>query len=66
MRDVYIASAVRTAIGKFGGALATLSAADLGVAAVKEAISRSCIEAEEVDEVVVGHARQAGSGPNLT
>jgi len=45
MRSVFIASAVRTPIGKFGGALASLSAADLGVIAVKEALARAGIEA---------------------
>ena len=41
MKSVFIASAVRTAIGKFGGALAPLSAVDLGVVAVKEAVARA-------------------------
>ncbi|HEY2385110.1 MAG TPA: acetyl-CoA C-acetyltransferase [Terriglobia bacterium] len=64
MKPVFIASAVRTAIGKFGGTLASLSAADLGVIAVKEAISRAGIEPGEVNEVIIGHARGAGNGPN--
>jgi acetyl-CoA C-acetyltransferase len=64
MRSVFIASAVRTAIGKFGGALAPLSAVDLGVVAVKEALSRARIEATAVHEVIIGHARGAGNGPN--
>src|SRR5881409_803352 len=64
MRSVFIASAVRTPIGKFGGALASLSAADLGVIAVKEAIARAGIEAAAVGEVIIGHARGAGNGPN--
>ena len=65
MGAVYIAAAVRTPIGKFGGSLRDLTAADLGIAAVKEALSRSGVEASAVDEVIVGHARQAGNGPNL-
>src|SRR4051812_36314046 len=65
MTGVYIASAVRTPIGKFGGALLDMSAADLGVAAVTEALSRAAIEPEAVEEVIVGHARQAGNGPNI-
>ena len=65
MMGVYIASAVRTPIGKFGGSLLEMSAADLGVAVVKEALLRSGVEQAAVDEVVVGHARQAGNGPNL-
>jgi acetyl-CoA C-acetyltransferase len=64
MRSVFIASAVRTAIGKFGGALGSLSAADLGVVAVKEALARSGVEPAAVNEVIMGHARGAGSGPN--
>src|SRR6266581_2385535 len=64
MNSVFIASAVRTAIGKFGGALSSLSAADLGVIAVKEALTRSGIEPSGVNEVIIGHARGAGNGPN--
>src|SRR5215470_8276878 len=64
MRSVFIASAARTAIGKFGGALASLSAADLGVIAVEEALSRAAIEPAAVNEVIIGHARGAGNGPN--
>lgn len=64
MPSVLIASAVRTPIGKFGGSLAALSAADLGVIAVREAILRADIEPAVVNEVIVGHARQAGNGPN--
>src|SRR4030095_10900827 len=64
MKSVFIASAVRTAIGKFGGTLAPLSAADLGVIAVREAMSRANIEPAGVNEVIMGHARGAGNGPN--
>ena len=64
MRPVFIVSAVRTAIGKFGGALASLSAVDLGVIAVEAALARSGIEGIAVDEVIIGHARGAGNGPN--
>ena len=49
MRSVFIASAVRTAIGKFGGALASLSAVDLGVIAVEGALARAGIEAFAVN-----------------
>ncbi len=65
MESVLIASAVRTPIGKFGGSLAHLTAADLGVIAVKEALKRAGVEAEAVTETIVGHARQAGNGPNV-
>jgi acetyl-CoA C-acetyltransferase len=64
MRNVYIVSAVRTPIGKFGGALASWTAVDLGVAAVREALVRAGITSDRVDEVYIGHARQAGNGPN--
>ena len=64
MKSVVIVSAVRTAIGKFGGALAALSAVDLGVTAVEAALSRSRIDPTEVNEVIIGHARGAGNGPN--
>jgi acetyl-CoA C-acetyltransferase len=61
----FIIAAVRTPMGKFGGALQSLTAADLGVAAARAALERSGIEARRVDEVVFGCARQAGVGPNI-
>src|SRR6516225_3591551 len=64
MRSVFIASAVRTAIGNFGGMLSSLSAADLGVIAVREALARARVEGSTVQEVIIGHARGAGNGPN--
>ena len=64
MRSVFILSAVRTAIGKFGGSLRDFSAPDLGVVAAQAALERAGVFAEEVEEVVFGHARQAGNGPN--
>ena len=64
MRPVYVLSAARTPIGKFGGAFASLSAADLGEVAAKAAIERSGLPAAAVDETIFGHARQAGGGPN--
>ena len=65
MESVFIASAARTPIGKFGGSLAQFSAADLGVFAVKAALERSGVEPAAVGETIIGHARQAGNGPNL-
>ena len=65
MKNVYLASAVRTPIGKFGGSLAGLSAADLGVAAAKESLRRSGIAAKRVNDSIWGCARQAGGGPNV-
>ena len=64
MRPVYVLSAARTPIGKFGGAFASLSAADLGEVAAKAALERSGLPAAAVDETIFGHARQAGGGPN--
>ena len=64
MTDVYILSAVRTPIGKFGGSLASLTAADMGVVAAKAAIERAGIEPAQVEETIFGNARQAGGGPN--
>ncbi len=65
MQGVYILSAVRTPIGKFGGALASLTAADMGVLAAKAAIERAGIEPAHVEETILGNARQAGGGPNV-
>jgi len=62
---VYLAGTVRTPIGNFGGALAGSSAAHLGGVAASSAIARSGVPREAVDELVFGHARQAGNGPNL-
>jgi acetyl-CoA C-acetyltransferase len=64
VQAVYILSAVRTAIGKFGGTLASLTAADMGVVAAKAAIERAGVRPEQVDETIFGNARQAGGGPN--
>jgi len=64
LHDVYILSAVRTPIGKFGGSLASMTAADMGVAAAKAAIGRAGIQADQVEETIFGNARQAGGGPN--
>jgi len=60
---IYLAGAVRTPIGKFGGSLAGLSAPDLGVAAAKEALRRAGVPGTAVNETIFGHGRQAGQGP---
>jgi acetyl-CoA C-acetyltransferase len=65
MREVVLAGAVRTPIGRFGGSLAGLSAAQLGAAAAREALGRSGIAPGQVDEAIFGCARQAGGGPNV-
>ncbi|MGC2821302.1 MAG: acetyl-CoA C-acetyltransferase [Candidatus Sulfotelmatobacter sp.] len=64
MQAVYILSAVRTPIGKFGGSLASLTSADMGVVAAKAAIERAGIQPDQVEETIFGSARQAGGGPN--
>jgi acetyl-CoA C-acetyltransferase len=64
LTTVYILSAVRTPIGKFGGALASLSAADMGVVAAKAALERAAVPPDQVEETIFGNARQAGGGPN--
>src|ERR1700674_1316143 len=64
MQNVYILSAVRTPIGKFGGSLASMTAADMGVVAAKSAIERAGIRPERIEETIIGNARQAGGGPN--
>jgi len=64
MENVYILSAVRTPIGKFGGSLASMSAADMGVVAAKAAIERSGVQPHQIEEAIFGNARQAGGGPN--
>ena len=64
MPDVFILSAARTPIGKFGGSLASLTAVDLGVVAAKAAMNRAGIDAKQIEEAIFGNARQAGGGPN--
>jgi acetyl-CoA C-acetyltransferase len=64
LQAVYILSAVRTPIGKFGGSLSSLTAADLGVVAAKAAIERARVQPEQIEESIFGNARQAGGGPN--
>jgi acetyl-CoA C-acetyltransferase len=64
LHAVYILSGVRTPIGKFGGSLASLTAADMGVVAAKAAMERAGIQPEQVEETIFGNARQAGGGPN--
>jgi len=60
MREVVIASAVRTPIGTFHGAFSNVSAADLGTVAIKEALKRANITPESVDETILGNVLQAG------
>ena len=64
-QDIYLVAAVRTPIGKFGGTLASLTAAQLGTESAKATLARSGIDPKAVDEVIFGNARQAGVGPNV-
>ncbi len=64
-RNVVVAGAVRSAIGRFGGALAGVHVADLGAVVAREALLRAGLDSGRVDETIVGHARQAGNGPNV-
>jgi acetyl-CoA C-acetyltransferase len=64
LQAVYILSAVRTPIGKFGGSLASLTAADMGAVAAEAAIERAGVQPEQIEETIFGNARQAGGGPN--
>ena len=62
---VLLAGAVRTPIGRFGGSLAGTTAAHLGGVVAAAALERAGVPRDAVDEVLFGHARQAGNGPNL-
>ena len=64
MQDVFIISAVRTPIGKFGGSLASLTAVDMGEIAARAALDRAGVQGAQVEETIFGNARQAGGGPN--
>ncbi|HEV3061881.1 MAG TPA: thiolase family protein [Vicinamibacterales bacterium] len=64
LRDVVILGAQRTPIGKYGGSFRDVHPAELGAVASRAAIERSGLTASDVDEVLMGHGRQAGSGPN--
>ena len=61
---IVLCSPVRTPIGKFGGVLASLTAADLGTAAAKACLERAGCPPEKIDQLIFGHGRQAGGGPN--
>ena len=62
--DIVIVSAVRTGVGKFGGSLAKISAAELGALVVREAVARAGIEPGAGSEVILGQVLQAGCGQN--
>ena len=64
MKEVVIASACRTAIGKFGGTLKDVSAVELGATVIKEAVNRAGLKPEQIDEVIMGGVIMGGLGQN--
>ncbi len=64
MEDIVIVAAARTAVGKFGGSLAKIPAPELGAAVVKDLLRRAGLNAEQIDEVILGQVLAAGSGQN--
>src|SRR6266545_934521 len=64
MEHAVILEGARTPIGRFLGSFAELPAVDLGVLAAREAMRRSGVEPDQIDQTILGHARQAGNGPN--
>ncbi|MBX3653256.1 MAG: acetyl-CoA C-acetyltransferase [Ramlibacter sp.] len=64
MEDIVIVSAVRTAVGKFGGSLAKIPATELGAIVIKEALARAKVEPAQVGEVIMGQVLAAGAGQN--
>ncbi|OGB08213.1 MAG: acetyl-CoA acetyltransferase [Burkholderiales bacterium RIFCSPHIGHO2_12_FULL_61_11] len=64
MEDIVIVSAVRTGVGKFGGALAKTPATELGATAIREALARARIDSAQVGEVIMGQVLAAGAGQN--
>lgn len=64
MQDIVIVSAVRTAVGKFGGSLAKVPAQELGAVVIREALARAKVDPAQVGEVIMGQVLAAGSGQN--
>jgi acetyl-CoA C-acetyltransferase len=64
MEDIVIVAAARTAVGKFGGALAKIPATELGSLAIKAALERAKLTPEQVGEVIMGQVLAAGAGQN--
>src|SRR5256885_352868 len=62
--EVVIVGAARTPIGRYGGALRNVHPAELGAVAARAALERAGLPVDAIDEVLIGHGRQAGSGPN--
>jgi acetyl-CoA C-acetyltransferase len=64
MERAVILEGARTPVGKFLGSFAETPAVELGEVAAKEALRRAGVEVDQVDQTIIGHARQAGNGPN--
>ncbi|HWS66511.1 MAG TPA: acetyl-CoA C-acetyltransferase [Steroidobacteraceae bacterium] len=64
MNEVVITAAVRTAVGKFGGSIAKISAADLGAHVIKALLTRSGVQPQQISEVIMGQVLTAGVGQN--
>src|ERR1700730_17096332 len=65
MKPIFLAGAVRTPIGRFGGSLQSWTAADLGTAVAKECLRRANVRPDQIDDSIWVCARQAGGGPNV-
>ncbi len=65
MREVAIVAPVRTAVGNFGGGMRDISAAELGSIVIKESLSRAGLDAEKVDDVILGHGYPSGENPAI-
>ncbi len=63
-KDIVIVSAARTAVGKFGGSLAKISAPELGAIVIREAIARAGLKPDQIGEVIMGQVLTAGAGQN--
>ncbi len=64
MEDIVIVAATRTAVGKFGGSLASVPATELGAIVIKDILSRSKVGADQIGEVIMGQVLTAGAGQN--
>ena len=64
MTDIVIVAAARTAVGKFGGALAKTPASELGAVVIKDLLRRTGVSGEQISEVILGQVLQAGCGQN--
>ena len=65
MKEVYVVSCCRTAVGSFGGSLKDVPATELGAVVVKEALNRACVKQEQVDELMFGCVLTSGLGQNV-